>query len=242
MNSAMTGTTGMTGMSSVMSFDLPMSSAAKSKLARLERIVSSGTITGSFSSNSNPSRQTSFDVSGVSGQDYEIGPGASEVVGSMPVSILELPGFVQTLAPPNAYADASSHESSSNNRGVFHTSPQVSLRLQSSLGKRFAEEGAGAAADTKCKAPPRRRKSELIARLNGNKNFSLIPSIEELCDELEVAPEALERSKRNNYQRKFRLWMPMVHEYNQEDEEEEEMEVFQMLILTSTHSNFSCQG
>ena len=56
-----------------------------------------------------------------------------------------------------------------------------------------------------------------------------LPSIDELVEEMVVTPEALEHSKRENYQRKFRLWMPMVHEYQDDGNDDEETEEVQLL-------------
>lgn len=211
-DSGMTGTgTGMAGMSAVMSFDMPLSTAAKlkkksassfnavEKRLLLERIASSGTIHNTFETDE-PSTNTTFDDE--QGFDVDDNPGSDKAAGSASAFIHDLPLYFLQAPKPDA---SNSPQSPSNNSGAFQPSLHSSLSTKPSLktAKSFAEDGAPGKIYS---APLRRRKSELIARLNGNKNFSLIPSIEELCQELGVAPEALEKSKRENYQRKFRLW------------------------------------
>jgi len=48
-----------------------------------------------------------------------------------------------------------------------------------------------------------------------------MPAIDELTTELNISVEHLESCKRETYQRTFRLWMPMVHDFNAIPEDED---------------------
>jgi hypothetical protein len=50
-----------------------------------------------------------------------------------------------------------------------------------------------------------------------------MPAIDELTSELNITAEHLESCKRQTYQRTFRLWMPMVHDFNASSPEDEEL-------------------
>jgi hypothetical protein len=51
---------------------------------------------------------------------------------------------------------------------------------------------------------------------------SEMPAIDELTTELNITAEHLESCKRQTYQRTFRLWMPMVHDFNADTTTEED--------------------
>ena len=67
-----------------------------------------------------------------------------------------------------------------------------------------------------------------------------LPTIDELAAELSLSTAELNHCKREFYQRKFRLWMPMVHEFDEDDEGDGEVEEVELLPIDEVTCRSSC--
>jgi len=64
-----------------------------------------------------------------------------------------------------------------------------------------------------------------------SKSSKQCPSILELTEQLETTPEELQKSKRDNYGRKFRLWVPMVHDFETNGDEGDDGVIEEVEVL-----------
>lgn len=131
--------------------------------------------------------------------------------------------------PPVSLLEMNSLFESKAKESVSQTK-RVDFKDVSPLRSRLRPSSANSAhgKDTKLKRN-RLSQSRFLQWAHGGSSFMGLPTIDELVEEMGVTQEALEHSKRENYQRKFRLWMPMVHEYQDDANEDEEVEEVQLL-------------
>ena len=71
----------------------------------------------------------------------------------------------------------------------------------------------------------------MIKRPSKYKLSKQCPSILELTEQLETTPEELQKTKRENYGRKFRLWVPMVHNFESIKEEGDDSVIEEVDVL-----------